>query len=133
MQSPFSSAFANALRFVTRLLLRHPRWFVWPQIVLCILCIVYTAGGFKSFGLKGLEMDMNRDNLVGEKDPSHRIFLEYRKEFPQQDELVVVVESENMERNRQFVERLAAKLEPYTNMFEDVFYKGDLNMLGKKA
>ena len=133
MQSPFSSAFANALRFVTRLLLRHPRWFVWPQIVLCILCIVYTAGGFKSFGLRGLEMDMNRDNLVGEKDPSHRIFLEYRKEFPQQDELVIVAESENMERNRQFVERLAAKLEPYTNEFEDVFYKGDLKMLGKKA
>ena len=39
-----------------------------------------------------------------------------------------------MERNRlQFVERLAAKVEPYTNIFTDVFYKGDLNMLGKKA
>src|SRR5204863_3926349 len=77
--------------------------------------------------------DMNRDNLVGEKDRYHRIFLEYRKEFPQQDELVVVVESEKMERNRQFIERLAAKLEPYTNEFEDVFYKGDMQMPGKKA
>jgi uncharacterized protein len=133
MQSPFSSAFANALRFVARLLLRHPKWFIWPQVILCALCIAYTAGAFKTLGLPGLEMDMNRDNLVGEKDRQHQIYLQFRKEFPQQDELVVVVESENMERNRQFVERLAAKLEPYTNMFEDVFYKGDLNMLGKKA
>ncbi|MGZ4961953.1 MAG: MMPL family transporter [Limisphaerales bacterium] len=133
MQSPFSSAFANALRFVTRLLLRHPKWFIWPQILLCILCIFYTAGAFKSFGLHGLEMDMNRDNLVGEKERYHNIYMKFREEFPQQDELVVVVESENMERNRQFVERLAAKVDPLTNTFEDVFYKGDLNMLGKKA
>lgn len=133
MQSPFSSAFANALRFITRLLLRHPKWFVGPQIILCILCILYTAGAFKPFGLRGLEMDMNRDNLVGEKERYHNIYLKFREEFPQQDELVVVVESENMERNRQFIERLAAKVEPLTNTFEDVFYKGDLNMLGKKA
>src|SRR4051812_29120959 len=133
MSSPFSSAFANALRFVTRLLLRYPKWFIWPQIVLCALCIAYTAGAFKSVGLPGLQMDMNRDNLVGEMEHYHKIYLQFRNEFPKQDDLVIVVESKNMERNRQFIERLAAKLEPYTNTFEDVFYKGDLNMLGKKA
>jgi hopanoid biosynthesis associated RND transporter like protein HpnN len=133
MYSPFSSVFARALRVLARVLLRHPRWFVWPQIFLCIFCILYTAGAFNSFGLHGLEMDMNRDNLVGEREKYHKIYLEFRKEFPQQDEIVVIAESESMERNRQFIERLAAKVEPHTNVFEDVFYKGDLNMLGKKA
>jgi hopanoid biosynthesis associated RND transporter like protein HpnN len=47
--------------------------------------------------------------------------------------MVVVVESENPEKNRQFVERLGAKLEADTNCFHDVFYKGDLKMLGAKA
>ncbi len=46
---------------------------------------------------------------------------------------MVVVESENMEKNRQFVERLGHKLEAETNTFTDVFYKGDLKMMGRKA
>ena len=46
---------------------------------------------------------------------------------------MVVVESEHAEKNRQFVERLGAKLEAETNLFHDVFYKGDLKMLGAKA
>ena len=37
------------------------------------------------------------------------------------------------EKNRQFVERLGAKLDAETNLFHDVFYKGDLKMLGSKA
>ena len=46
---------------------------------------------------------------------------------------MVVVESEDAEKNRQFVERLGAKLEAETNVFHNVFYKGDLKMLGSKA
>src|SRR5262245_11298639 len=38
-----------------------------------------------------------------------------------------------MEKNRQFVERLGAKLEAETNLFTHVFYKGDLKMMGRKA
>ncbi len=45
----------------------------------------------------------------------------------------MVVESENPEKNRQFVERLGARMETETNVFKDVFYKGDLKMLGRKA
>jgi len=43
------------------------------------------------------------------------------------------VESEDPDKNRQFVERLGARLENETNHFRDVFYKGDLKMLGSKA
>src|SRR6201999_3804878 len=78
-------------------------------------------------------VDMNRDNLVGGDQQYHKYYLKYKEEFPAQDDLVVVVESENMEKNRQFVERLGHKLELETNVFTDVFYKGDLKMMGRKA
>ena len=70
---------------------------------------------------------------MGGNQRYHHNFLELQKEFPQQDDLVVVVESENIEKNRQFVERLGARLEAETNLFQDVFFKGDLAMMGCKA
>jgi hopanoid biosynthesis associated RND transporter like protein HpnN len=117
--------FARILRLVARVVCRHPRWFVLPQLVLFSLCVLYTA--------LFLEFDMNRDNLVGSDKKYHQAYMKYRNEFPGEDEFAVVVESEDPERNRQFVERLAARLEPETNLFTDIFYKGDLPSLGPKA
>jgi predicted RND superfamily exporter protein len=102
------------------------RWlFLWPQIALFGLCVLYTC-----FNLK---FDPSRDNLVGSEKKYHQNFLKLKKEFPAQDDLVVVVESEDPGKNRQFVERLGAKLEAETNLFTDVLYKHDFNMLGRKA
>ena len=106
-------------------ILQNPRRFFWPQVVLFFGCIAYTV----CF----LQFDTNRDNLVGGEKRYHHNYLAFQKEFPQQDDLVVVVESENVEKNRQFVERLGARLEAETNFFKDVFYKGDLPMMGSKA
>ncbi len=119
---------------------RYPRLFILPQIVLFIGSIVITV--------MCLQFDTDRDNLVGSNKKYHQNFLQFKREFPQQDELVVVVESENIEKNRQFVERLGARLETAkvmmpvtpgsrqtieTNLFADVFYKGDMAMMGAKA
>jgi hypothetical protein len=123
MTSVADSVFAKLLRILARLICRYPKWFVIPQIVLFVLSVIYTATHFK--------LDMNRDNLVG--GSTHQVYMKFRQEFPGEDELAVVVESEDLERNRQFVERLAAKVALETNLFTDVFYKGDLTSLGKKA
>jgi hopanoid biosynthesis associated RND transporter like protein HpnN len=104
---------------------RHPGWFFWPQLALFALCVVYTV-----FFLKA---DMNRDDLVGPNQQYHRNYLAFEKEFPQPDDLVVVVESGDLENNRQFVERIAAKMLAETNYFQDVFYQQNLGMLGAKA
>jgi predicted RND superfamily exporter protein len=108
--------------------MRYPRWFFFPQIALFVFCVWFTA-----FSPWKLQFDSSRDNLVGGDKKYHQNFLRFKKEFPLPDELVVVVESENMEKNRQFVERLGAKLETETNLFMDVVFKGDLKMLGSKA
>jgi len=106
---------------------RHPRWFLYPQAALFVACIFYTVGFLK--------FDMSQDNLVGSNQKYHQNYLNYKKEFNARDEddLVVVVESEDAEKNRQFVERLGAKLEAQTNLFRDVFYRPDLKMMGAKA
>jgi hopanoid biosynthesis associated RND transporter like protein HpnN len=120
--------------------IRYPRWFFWPQVALFFASIAVTVFF--------LEFDTDRNNLVGGKKRYHHNYLEFQKEFPQQDDLVVVVESENVEKNRQFVERLGARMEAARitvpakadskelveiPLFKDVFYKGDLPMMGKKA
>src|SRR6266404_491681 len=117
--------FARVLVWLARKVLRHRRWFLYPQLLLFVICILYTV--------KYLEFDTSRNNLVGSNKKYHQNFLRFKKEFPTQDDLVVVVESEDPQKNRQFVERLGARLETETNLFHDVFYKGDLKMLGSKA
>ena len=113
------------LQRIAHLVLHHPRWFFWPQIALAVLCVVYTVAR--------LQFSTSRNDLVSGKLHYHHIFLEFRKEFDAQDDIVAIVESEDQEKNRQFVERLGARVAAETNLFTDVFFRGDLPMLGPKA
>jgi len=118
---------ARFLAWLTGVVLRFPRLFLYGQLALFILSILIAAK------YPGIQFDTSRNNLVGSNKKYHQNFLRFKEEFPTQDDLVVVVESEDAEKNRQFVERLGAKLEAETNVFHNVFYKGDLKMLGSKA
>ena len=119
------SFLARSLARLTVAICRHPRWFFYPQVALFLLCVLYTIGFLKA--------DMNRDNLVGPNQKYHENYLRLQQEFPQQGDLVVVVESDNIEKNRQFVERTAAKMQTETNLFRDIFYQQSLAMMGSKA
>lgn len=117
-----------AVRLLRRLadgVYRYPRLFFYPQVVLFAVCVLYTT--------RYLEFTTNRTDMVGENDTYHRNFLDYRRDFIAQDELVAVIESEQPEKNRQFVERLGARLLLETNLFTDVLYNNDVKMLGSKA
>jgi hopanoid biosynthesis associated RND transporter like protein HpnN len=125
MKSLADSLLAKVLERLANALFKHPRWFVWPQFVLFGLCVFYTV--------RCLEFDNDRSHLVGADKRYHRNYQEFRKDFAHQDDMVVVVESEDAEKNRQFVERLGAKLEVETNLFRGILFKGDLKMMGNKA
>ena len=117
---------ARLLARLTAAVCRHPRWFIYPQALLFLICVIYTVGYLKT--------DVNQNNLVGPNHKNHQNFLALQKEFPQQgNDLVVVVESGNPENNRQFVERLGAKMAVQTNLFRGIFYQHDLAMMGTKA
>jgi hypothetical protein len=124
--SSFSDSFAaRLLRRLAKAVCAHPRWFVYPQVGLALAGTLYTA--------QRLKLDMNRGHLIGPNVGNQRTALEYEKEFPKQNELAVVVQSGSPERNRQFIERLGARVALETNLFTGLFYKGDLATLGPKA
>jgi hopanoid biosynthesis associated RND transporter like protein HpnN len=125
MKSLSETLFGRALGCVADAVIRYRWLFLWPQVLLLGLCLAYTA--------LNLKIDPSRDNLVGSGKKYHQNFMRFQKEFPAQDDLVVVVESENPEKNRQFVERLGAKLEAEPKIFTDVLYRNDFKMLGRKA
>ncbi len=125
MDAHHDSLTRRALRKLADAVLHRPRWFFWPQILLAIACVIYTV--------RNLEFSTSRNALVSDQLHYHRLFLEFRKEFAAEDDIVVIVESETPEKNRQFIERLGARVELETNLFTDVFFRGDLPMLGTKA
>ena len=125
MSSPKQTIPERLLTKLADMVYHRPRLFIYPQIILFILCVVFTV--------MKLGFNTKRNDLVGGEKKYHQNFLKYKDEFPRQDDLVVVVESDRLEKNRQFVERLGTRMEAETNLFTDVFYKGDLKLMGPKA
>ncbi|MBI2924319.1 MAG: MMPL family transporter [Verrucomicrobia bacterium] len=125
MDTPPPSLVVRALQVLADAVYRYRWWFLYPQVALLALSIFYTV--------THLKFSTDRNDLVGSDKEYHKYFLQFKKEFPVQDDLVVVVEGEVLEKNRQFVERLGAKLKAEPKFFTDVIFKHDIQMLGSKA
>src|SRR5262245_56843683 len=109
------SLVARTLAWTARQVCRHRQFIIYSQAVLFVVSILYTS--------KYLKFDMNRTDVVGANQKSHLNFLRFKKEFPEPDDLLVVVESDDVEKNRQFIERLGARVMEETNLFTDILYK----------
>src|SRR4051794_4976592 len=96
--------FARLLRRLAQAVCQHSKWFVYPQICFFILSVLYAV--------YGLNLDTNREHLIGEQSRYHQISLSSRGEFPRPAELFLVVESNNANPNNHFIERLAARVPP---------------------
>jgi hypothetical protein len=116
---------ARVLGWTARTVFRHRQLVIYSQVILFFLSVFITV--------KYLKFDTDRDNLVGHNEKYQHAFLAYKREFPQQDDLAVVVESEDIEKNRQFIERLGAKVLAQPAYFTNVIFNNDLKMLGRKA
>src|ERR1700734_911029 len=93
------SLMARLLAGLAAIVIRHRHWFIWPQAILFIIGVLITVFY--------LQFDTNQNDLVGHNFRDQLNFLELQKEFPQQgNDLVVVAESDDIEKNRQFIERL---------------------------
>jgi hypothetical protein len=112
------------LQKLWRLLERHGRIVVVVQLLLAAVSIVLALR---------LELRTELTDLVGEDLEYYRNHLRFIGEFPVQDELFAVVESSEPRRNRQFVERLAARVLAEPGLFTNTFFKADLGTLGPKA
>lgn len=125
MDGSTDSRTVRVLRRLSWWVCDYSRWWVYPQLALAVVAIFYTV--------RFLEFSTSRNDLVGADKEYHRNFLRFKEQFQAQDELVAVVESESTEKNRQFVERLGARLQLETNLFTDILYNNDVKMLGNKA
>jgi hopanoid biosynthesis associated RND transporter like protein HpnN len=125
MRDPSSSLTVRALLWLADTVYRWRRVVVVPHLILFGLSVWYTV--------EHLQFTTDRSDLLDSRQKYHQMMIAYRDEFRAQDDLVTIVESDEPERNRQFVERLAPKLEAQTNLFTDIFYKGDLKLMGPKA
>lgn len=112
------------LQWLWQVLQRHPRRIVLLHLALAVVCAVLAPR---------LEVRSELTDLVGEDLAYYRLHLAFLQEFPGQDELLAVVESSDPQRNRQFVERLAAKLRAEPAWFTNTYYKADLDTLGPKG
>ena len=104
---------------------RHRGWFIYPQLILFALCLMFASWR--------LEFQADPNDLVSTGEDYLRHWRELKEEFQVQEDLVVLVESEDLEKNRQFVERLGGRLESETNLFKNVFYKADFRAMGSKG
>jgi hypothetical protein len=112
------------VHFLTEAVFHHPRWFYSIQLLLVMVCLGYTV--------TTLQFSTEKSDLISVKESYRRQFLEFKKEFNIHDNLFVFVESEDRQKNREFVERLAARIR-VDGQFADVYYRGGLKLMGPKA
>ncbi len=103
----------------------NPAILIWPQWLLILICPVITV--------LFLGFNTSRNDLVGDDKKYHKIYLKFLGEFESPEDLVVLVQSENFEKNREYIERLAQRVQSETNLFQRTYYKGNLVSLGDKA
>ena len=112
------------LHFLAEAVFHHPRWFWYSQVLLVLVCLGYTVAR--------LQFSTDKNDLISIRESYRREFLEFKREFKIHDNLFVLIQSESRDKNREFVERLAARLQ-VDGQFTDVFYRGGLKLMGPKA
>jgi uncharacterized protein len=125
MQPPREKWSARKLRSLTDAILDRPWRFVVPQLLLFVVCIIYAV--------HSLGFSAARGDLVSEKIKYQRDYVEFKREFQLPDSMIAMAESDSPEKNRMFVERLAARIQREPSLFANTVYKGDLGQMGRKG
>ncbi len=93
---------------------RFPLATIVVALLLSALALNYTRNN--------LEMLTGRDDLMPKNSKFHRDYTEYRQEFGDQEEIVIVVESADPEAAGRFGRELHGRLSKRTDLFREVFY-----------
>ena len=112
------------LHFLAEAVFHHPRWFWYSQVLLVLVCLGYTVAR--------LQFSTDKNDLISVRESYRREFLEFKREFKIHDNLFVLIESESRDKNREFVERLAARLQ-VDGQFTDVLLSGRIKADGTEG
>ena len=123
--NPNRSLLKACLERLAHAVIQAPGWFIYPQCFCFLICVGWT--------LTHLEFNTSRSDLVGSAQRYHRNFLDYQANFGGQDELIVVVESGDWQKNRRWVEALGSRLQAESDLFANLLYRQDLLTIGPTA
>jgi uncharacterized protein len=104
-------------RFIERLAFKHSLIVVALSIILAGLSIWITG--------EKLTFKTGRGDLVAKGLPYVKLYDEYRDQFEDLEGMVIVAESESLEKMAEFAEALATKLKVRPDLFSQVIYKFD--------
>lgn len=103
----------------------HPRKVIVVGILSFIGCLVYTA--------QNLEFATDRAALVDQNERFRVLSDQFQKEFPNSEDLIVVIDGGTPSQRERFSDDLAARLRPQTRLFSDIFHKVELPFLRHQA
>jgi len=120
MKALHESRAGRLLQSLVEVVFRHPIWFCSIQLLLVLTCVWYTV--------TTLQFSTDKHALISVQDSYWRQFLQFKREFNIHENLFVLVESENREKNREFVERLASRLQG-DDRFGEIYYRTGLKLM----
>lgn len=118
--------------FLERVLLgasKVARRYSFPVIFLALL--TFFASLALAWGF--LKFETDRDDLIGSNDSLYETQQRFLAEFPESDDVVVMVEGGDVARRRAFVDLLAELLREHPKQFYAVFPKVELPFLSSQA
>ncbi|HEY3308458.1 MAG TPA: MMPL family transporter [Desulfuromonadaceae bacterium] len=116
-QSPNSRLFA----FVSK----RPRLILVLALLFSIVCVIYTKNN--------MEFMTGRDGMMPSNAPFQVDYSAYRQEFGDQEEVVVVLESDDAEKTTRCGDALNERLQREKGVFREVFYPGGLPYFRKNG
>lgn len=107
------------------LVARYPVAIVCVALLLSAISIVYTKNN--------LEFLTGRDDLMPKNSAFHRDYRDYRAEFGDTEEIVVVLESDDPDKAGRFGRELFDRLQKRKDVFREVFYPYGMPFFQKKG
>ncbi|BCS53648.1 MMPL family transporter [Geobacter sp. SVR] len=104
---------------------RRPRLILALALLLSVLSVVYTKHSMKFL--------TGRDDLMPKTAPFQVDYRAYRQEFGDQEEIVVVIESDDAEKTARCGDAIFERLNREKGVFREVFYPGGLPFFRKNG
>lgn len=124
-KSSRESLIVRMLKGMAALAYRHPYAIVIIGVLLCLVSVYYTH--------QNLYFDPDRGNLIRRSAELQKSQDRYLAEFPQAEDMVVLVEDGTDEDRRQFVDDLEKALKQEPQTFSYVFGKTELSFVRSHA
>lgn len=103
----------------------------YPLLVLLVAVLLSSVSVYYTYG--NLKFLTGRDDLMPKHSDFHRNYREFRQEFGDREEIVVVMESQQSAQTIQFGAELAGRLAQRPDLFKEVFFPAGLPFFQKNG